>query len=261
MIDHARVLERYRHSRDIRHRLSDLLANSIPRKTLEECGRILGFFRNGTLVFETEDELPLLLDYCIYYPQSEGGNLVTRFLETTPPPADSEEMDALQAMTHAYYSLFQVTEVVRGVGIGVRDLLRNETGFIADIGFGNSAQPHLMVATRIIPIEDFFMTGGAGLPVDASAARRIVSALNRTGFNPATFDFRRITPRQEAEVAALIIRECRSTGMTSHIVYAEPGAPPQLASGGSRVRRVGRNEPCPCGSGKKFKMCCGRTRA
>ena len=23
-------------------------------------------------------------------------------------------------------------------------------------------------------------------------------------------------------------------------------------------RKVGRNEPCPCGSGKKFKMCCGR---
>jgi preprotein translocase subunit SecA len=25
------------------------------------------------------------------------------------------------------------------------------------------------------------------------------------------------------------------------------------------VPKVGRNEPCPCGSGKKFKNCCGRT--
>jgi uncharacterized protein YecA (UPF0149 family) len=23
-----------------------------------------------------------------------------------------------------------------------------------------------------------------------------------------------------------------------------------------KVPRVGRNEPCPCGSGKKFKKCC-----
>lgn len=23
---------------------------------------------------------------------------------------------------------------------------------------------------------------------------------------------------------------------------------------------VGRNDPCPCGSGKKFKKCCGRNR-
>jgi tetratricopeptide (TPR) repeat protein len=26
----------------------------------------------------------------------------------------------------------------------------------------------------------------------------------------------------------------------------------------SRHRRIGRNDPCPCGSGKKFKRCCGR---
>src|SRR5437660_10199071 len=25
------------------------------------------------------------------------------------------------------------------------------------------------------------------------------------------------------------------------------------------IPKVGRNEPCPCGSGKKYKNCCGRT--
>lgn len=24
------------------------------------------------------------------------------------------------------------------------------------------------------------------------------------------------------------------------------------------TKRIGRNEPCPCGSGKKFKKCCNR---
>ncbi|MCK7579691.1 MAG: SEC-C domain-containing protein [Chromatiales bacterium] len=24
-----------------------------------------------------------------------------------------------------------------------------------------------------------------------------------------------------------------------------------------RSEKVGRNEPCPCGSGKKYKKCCG----
>lgn len=24
--------------------------------------------------------------------------------------------------------------------------------------------------------------------------------------------------------------------------------------------KVGRNDPCPCGSGKKFKQCCGKAR-
>jgi hypothetical protein len=25
--------------------------------------------------------------------------------------------------------------------------------------------------------------------------------------------------------------------------------------------KIGRNEPCPCGSGKKYKKCCGREAA
>ena len=26
----------------------------------------------------------------------------------------------------------------------------------------------------------------------------------------------------------------------------------------ARAQKVGRNDPCPCGSGKKYKKCCGR---
>ena len=25
-----------------------------------------------------------------------------------------------------------------------------------------------------------------------------------------------------------------------------------------KEKKIGRNEPCPCGSGKKYKHCCGR---
>jgi preprotein translocase subunit SecA len=35
------------------------------------------------------------------------------------------------------------------------------------------------------------------------------------------------------------------------------GGPPQDARGAAPAARVGRNEPCPCGSGKKYKKCCG----
>jgi tetratricopeptide (TPR) repeat protein len=31
-----------------------------------------------------------------------------------------------------------------------------------------------------------------------------------------------------------------------------------LADGNIERKKVGRNEPCPCGSGRKFKKCCGR---
>lgn len=30
----------------------------------------------------------------------------------------------------------------------------------------------------------------------------------------------------------------------------------EIAKAGS-ARKIGRNEPCPCGSGQKYKRCCG----
>ena len=36
---------------------------------------------------------------------------------------------------------------------------------------------------------------------------------------------------------------------------AEKAAP---APKGSNGKKVGRNDPCPCGSGKKYKKCCGK---
>lgn len=29
---------------------------------------------------------------------------------------------------------------------------------------------------------------------------------------------------------------------------------------GYRRQKVGRNDPCPCGSGKKYKFCCGKNK-
>ena len=43
---------------------------------------------------------------------------------------------------------------------------------------------------------------------------------------------------------------------------SQPGQPPRPKKGAQRPVRVakepGRNDPCPCGSGKKYKKCCGR---
>jgi len=36
---------------------------------------------------------------------------------------------------------------------------------------------------------------------------------------------------------------------------AEAAKRKELATVGNKV---GRNDPCPCGSGKKYKKCCGR---
>jgi hypothetical protein len=255
MTDPSKLLDHYRRMRDVRFRLNNRLVGLIPKKTLEECARILGFSQKGVMVFETEDEASILMDYCLYYPGPDGRNLVAKYLEESPP-ADPDERVALQSMTRAYYSIFQITDVRRGVGVSVQDILRGETGFIVDVGLGSTASRRMALATRIIPMEEYLISGGAGLPVDASAGERISKELSRSRYNPETTDFKDLTPRQEAEVAAIVILQCRATGMTSHIAYAGPGEKPQARAVGTTARRVGRNDPCPCGSGKKFKACC-----
>lgn len=37
----------------------------------------------------------------------------------------------------------------------------------------------------------------------------------------------------------------------------QPGAPAKVETVVHEGPRIGRNDPCPCGSGKKYKKCCG----
>jgi len=41
-------------------------------------------------------------------------------------------------------------------------------------------------------------------------------------------------------------------------VVSEAAAAAEKAKPVRTGPKVGRNDPCPCGSGKKFKHCCGR---
>jgi preprotein translocase subunit SecA len=39
--------------------------------------------------------------------------------------------------------------------------------------------------------------------------------------------------------------------------YADSGEPQKPRTVKREAPKVGRNDPCPCGSGKKYKKCCG----
>ena len=40
--------------------------------------------------------------------------------------------------------------------------------------------------------------------------------------------------------------------------YFVDGKPPEIVQVVRQGPKIGRNDPCPCGSGKKYKKCCGR---
>ncbi|MDJ0877838.1 MAG: preprotein translocase subunit SecA [Halieaceae bacterium] len=68
--------------------------------------------------------------------------------------------------------------------------------------------------------------------------------------------------REEAAREKLAYQHAEASALAEEAAAAEPGQPGAMpASEQPFVReqpKVGRNEPCPCGSGKKYKQCCGR---
>ena len=49
-----------------------------------------------------------------------------------------------------------------------------------------------------------------------------------------------------------LVAEVKETNLEQAKAAGGPSGPKHAA------KKVGRNDPCPCGSGKKYKQCCGR---
>jgi uncharacterized protein YecA (UPF0149 family) len=49
----------------------------------------------------------------------------------------------------------------------------------------------------------------------------------------------------------------REAAERQNVIGPDGKAEPASASGAAESDKVARNEPCPCGSGKKYKKCCG----
>ena len=64
-----------------------------------------------------------------------------------------------------------------------------------------------------------------------------------------------LEPEDEDRIAAEAATLLLGCGMAIDDYWRQP----KLTRGATRrTRKRGRNDRCPCGSGKKFKRCCGR---
>lgn len=84
---------------------------------------------------------------------------------------------------------------------------------------------------------------------DHDFAAAYLKDVGQTDLDDMVTRIRRALPDAVAEYARLG-RSIHRT-LIEHAAAAEPRTRPQ----------VGRNEPCPCGSGRKYKKCCGATAA
>ena len=89
----------------------------------------------------------------------------------------------------------------------------------------------------------------------AAEARAVRRAAHRPAPTVATVDVRTEGPVLRQKTTLTFGGDGLPLDQLSDVIadLQDPALP-----GAVRRQKVGRNEPCPCGSGKKFKRCCGR---
>jgi hypothetical protein len=268
MQDQAQFVARYQRLLQVGKEVNQALIQRLSKTAVEEGARRLGLFHNNAVALDRADAGFVMVDYCIHDVRTQGRTVVEELLGESPYPPGSDEAVFLGALKDAYFSLFLIEGVDPGVGVRMRDLARSELRSMFDVNLSRTGRPGVLLATRLITPEGIVMSTGATLSAATLPEHDPAGALrDMTGAVAASLNFAR-TPEERSEATAMILSAALQHGASSRAPLGEPrwGAGPASLPGprrqppGGRPGHVGRNSPCPCGSGKKFKQCCGRGR-
>jgi len=256
--DYSRLVGLYNRRRAVVWKLhNEVLPKYLSKQAFQTGGEKLGISQQGTLVFNSEDEMGVLLDYCLHDDREGGTNAVQRYMAEARLDVDSDEYAVVKAMSRSFHTVVQVMEVLPGVGVRAADLLAGCEYLLIDMGFSRTAIKGVTIAARIYPYDDFVTTSGAPLPVDATGLCEIHDSL-LPRYGPEQ-DGQCLLPdgqQRAADLTAAIIRMCLRKGPLQ--IEHERSTPRPVLPPVRREPQIARNAPCPCGSGRKYKKCCGR---
>ena len=220
MSERSELLELYKRYRAIGRQMNRELVRRIPKRALLASGKRLGFLKKGVLVFDSEDETNILMDYCIHNYREHGPTVIERYLAEASSPAGSDEMTVLQAKVDSHYTLVAVERAEPGFAIHGRDALRGEPLLLTDVSLSQTMAPGAAIATRVVAFPRFCMTGGAPLrvtrPVLDNMEKQFIARFGRERAS-----LRELSPREESALAAICIRCCREGGAGRYIRYDE----------------------------------------
>lgn len=251
------AIEHYMNVRALSRRLNHKIIDTLPENALLEAGKLLGIAKGKTFILESEDQMSVLADACLYDWVQDGKTPIERYAEKHAPPPETEEYELLQAFLRATYRVVLVESRIEGAGVGCKDIFTGESLFIMDFGLSQSPL-NIAYGTRTISVGPFWMTGGAGLPTVRDGVEAVIARLTEEGLlqDGAFTDPHR--------AAVIIIRTLLAEGASEHIEYRVASQSQFRHSRRLNTRQnapvviPGRNSSCTCGSGKRYKRCCGR---
>jgi hypothetical protein len=216
------LIDRYKHWRALCLELNMTLAKQLPKAAVPECGKKLGIFKAGTLILNNDDEIAILYDYCLYHYRRGGKNTIERYLDNSPPAAESTKMEILRAMLASYYSIFKLVDIHPKQGASLQDLLSNKVVNLIDLGLSDTGYPGLLLAGRILPFADFHISSGTFIPLTQPVFEdRIIPIIRKffKTYEPGNMPY--LSPSQIASFTSEIIRVCLHAGGSDNVFYTD----------------------------------------
>jgi hypothetical protein len=270
--DRELILSQYWNRREAGRNLFSKVMSHVPTDDLRQSASALGMFVRGTFVFDSEHEMAVVQDYLFHSLRREGETAVERLQRSPAWVLADAERAVLESSVQVRLGLLLVDGIIREFGVEVTDLVTGWQGVLVDVNFSHTAQPGMLLVSHIVPLigTGCWMSTGAMLPLSGTdAIQDIYEYLKRLSRKER--DFHTMSPERRMQMETFIIRTCLKNPGGHAIAYAgRNDDPAEIIAAHEReslqspslvrrsgLRKIGRNEPCPCGSGEKYKRCCG----
>ena len=169
--------QKYRDIREAARPLNSKIIKVIPREVINRTAKDMNMLSRGILVFDSENETNYLFDRIIYDVPWDGKSAVEHFEAEDDSQLSAMEKEILQAMKNADFSLFEVVGSVPDEHVQLADLLSDNQIKLTDLSMSISARKGLLLAIRILEIQDMIMSTGAGYPFQADQKDVLISGV------------------------------------------------------------------------------------
>ena len=168
-------LNKYKQLREVGMRLSQEIPK-IYSPNLLEISRILGMTQGKEIVFEDEEEINFLIDFCLFEHLSEGQNILERYRADHPKlkPIDVLYLDMAKA---SYTSLFKVIDVnPKESTITVVDLLNefDQPLSVINVNLSKTAIRDYVIFSRLLSNEELNCFSGMVAVFDEGSDRALL---------------------------------------------------------------------------------------
>lgn len=180
------VLARYRLVRAAIQRVLKAAPSVCTRADWMRAAKQLGLESNEHQILVEDDQIiDMLADVALFVPNQRGNRAYDRFLSRAARALSPEDQSIAQAMSKAYFSLFQISGRHPAAGLWLDDLLADKRRiWMMDESLEASASDGLLFAARLFDAGDFHAGFGIILPLDEASAHEYRALSTNPAFSP-----------------------------------------------------------------------------